>query len=116
VVVANSNLLSTKALRGAAIAVFAILIFWGGGFFAFTKSDDWSKLQETILLYRPVTDVVGDVHQINPKIWKFSHSSRGDQTGNVVIRIVVTGSKSSNNFLLFATKRNGRWTIDRIES
>lgn len=113
-VVVNSKTSSKKALLGGGIAVIAIALFWVGGFYGFVRSDDYHDIQQLLRDHKPLTEQIGAINRINPKFWGFSNSLRGNESGSADLYMHIEGTRSSSTIRVIARKRDGRWSIERV--
>lgn len=100
-----------KLIRGAAVAVIAMVLFWLGGFLLLTRGSDWPDIEAAIAADQVVQSMVGGVvRDVVPNLRGYSYSFSGDE-GHAAFVARVDGAAGSKHLELSLKKQAGRWSV-----
>ena len=98
-------------MRGAAIALIGVGVFWVGGFFLLTRGEDWPEIEAAVLTDPGVISLVGgSVYRVRADFLGYSYGFRGD-SGYAAFTATVESDISRRKMHLILKREAGHWML-----
>lgn len=99
-----------KLVQAVAIPLFALLLFWVGGFLYFKNSEDWKEIRTIVANSSSVREQVGTVSHVSVSLFPFSYKFSGEWA-RARLSMTIKGAKGELELTQQFEKKNGRWEI-----